>query len=340
MKESSMSKRPVAAIILGAGNQERIYPTSVRRELDALCAVRVEHCSKQQVTDHAEALSDVQLLFSGWGPPRLDTATLALMPRLEAVFYGAGSLNQLVCDDFWQRNVVVCSAWAANAVPVAEFTFAHIVLGLKQAQRLPELQRQARTRAVPDGFDRVGAYDNTVAIISLGQIGRRVVELLRHLDVRVLAYDPFCSVEQARQLGVELVDLETCFRDSRVVSLHTPWLPETEGLITGELLEQLPPGGVFINTARGAVVREDELIACFQRRPDLSAVLDVTYPEPPAADSPLYDLSNVFLTPHIAGSVGTECARMGHYMVDECRRFLDGEPLHWQVSQEAFARMA
>src|SRR5690606_8819626 len=114
---------------------------------------------------------------------------------------------------------------------------------------------------------------------------------------------------------------------SDVVSLHSPWLPETVGMITGDHFRQMKPYASFINTARGAIIREAEMIAVLQDRPDLTALLDVTYPEPPAPGSPLYTLPNVVLTPHIAGSMDMECRRMGRYMVDELQRFLHDEPL-------------
>ncbi len=90
----------------------------------------------------------------------------------------------------------------------------------------------------------------------------------------------------------------------------------------------------------GAVVAETEMINVLEKRPDLYAVLDVTHPEPPAADSLLYELPNVVLTPHIAGSVGRECRRMGRYMVNELERFIHNEPLKWAVSQEQAKIMA
>jgi phosphoglycerate dehydrogenase-like enzyme len=119
-----------------------------------------------------------------------------------------------------------------------------------------------------------------------------------------------------------------------VVSLHTPWLKETEGMITGQHIASMRPGATFINTARGAVVREQELIDVLQQRPDLFAVLDVTYPEPPAPDSLLYTLPNVVVTPHIAGPVGDECHRLGRYMVEELWRYLHGEELRWGITRE------
>ncbi len=329
-----------AAIILGHGQQARIYPPEVRTALGELVNVVLENCTPEEMGAHTGTLAGVEVLFSGWGAPQLDAANLARMPHLEVVFYGAGTLKNTVTEAFWQTGLPICSAWAANAVPVAEFTFAQIILALKQVHRCPGLLREVRRNARPPHFDSGGAFGTTVGLVSLGQIGRRVAEWLKGLAVKVVAYDPFCPPEVAAKLGVELVSLEAVFERSRVVSLHAPWLPETVGMITGDLLRRLPPGGAFINTARGAIVREDELIAVMQERPDLMAVLDVTYPEPPVPESPLYDLPNVFLTPHLAGSEGRECGRMGLTMVEECRRWLNGEPLHYAVSREAFAKMA
>jgi phosphoglycerate dehydrogenase-like enzyme len=141
-------------------------------------------------------------------------------------------------------------------------------------------------------------------------------------------------------LGVKLTSLDDLFRLAQVVSLHTPWLPETEGLITGRHFRLMPPHSAFINTARGAVVREAEMIEVLRERPDITAVLDVTHPEPPQAESPLYTLPNVLLTPHIAGAMGGECRRLGESVLGELRRYLEGKPLVHQVRREQIALLA
>lgn len=328
-----------AALILGKGNHDKIYPAPVRHKMSSLCELVAEG-TPQDIPELQELLTGVEILFTGWGAPLLDEKTLTGFPSLELVLYGAGSLRSVVTDHFWTRGIPVCSAWMANAVPVAEFTFAQIILALKQVQRLPGLMRQHREKVTPPYFENGGAYGTTVSLISLGVIGRKVAKFLQWLDVRVLAYDPFCAPDAATELGVELVSLEEAFSRARVVSIHTPWLPETEGLITGKLLETIPPGGTFINTARGAVINETEMLEVLTRRPDLCALLDVTHPEPPAIDSAFYTLPNVFLTPHIAGSIYGECGRMGEYMVDECRRWLAGESLKYQISKSAYEKMA
>jgi phosphoglycerate dehydrogenase-like enzyme len=171
-------------------------------------------------------------------------------------------------------------------------------------------------------------------------IGRAMCQLLKHFDMHVLAYDPFFPAAQAASLGIEMVALDEIFRRSDVVSLHTPWLKETEGMIAGRHFDLMKPGAAFINTSRGAVVNEPEMIAVLQRRPDLFAVLDVTWPEPPVPGSPLYTLDNVVLTPHIAGSMNGECRRMGRYMVEEARRYLNGEPLLYGIDRKRAATLA
>jgi phosphoglycerate dehydrogenase-like enzyme len=232
----------------------------------------------------------------------------------------------------WGRDIAVTSAYAANAIPVAEYTLATILFSLKHGWSLS--RQTVMERRFPSRDGAPGAYGSLVGLISLGMIARTLLKLLAPLDLKLIAYDPVVSSEEAARLGVELVSLEEVFRRSQVVSLHSPLFPETRGMVTGSHLSLMPPGATFINTARGQLVNEPEMIKVLSRRPDLRAVLDVTDDEPPAADSPLYSMPNVTLTPHIAGSVGAECRRMGAYMVRELERFLSGRPMHWEVTPE------
>jgi phosphoglycerate dehydrogenase-like enzyme len=119
----------------------------------------------------------------------------------------------------------------------------------------------------------------------------------------VLVHDPFLSSQDSRDLDVELVSLEALFERSHVVSIHTPLLEETKGLIRGSHVASMLPGATLINTSRGAVLDEAQLVNVLLARPDIQAILDVTDPEPPIKESLLFDLPNVILTPHIAGSL-------------------------------------
>ncbi len=287
---------------------------------------------------HPEILSEIDAIFSGWGMTPLDEILLAAAPRLKVIFYGAGSIHGFATDAAWDRGITITSAWAANAVPVAEYTLSQIIFSLKRGwyHALTIKREQAWIRQAPVP----GAYESTVGLVSLGMVGRMVAERLQALDVNVLAYDPFVSTDDAAALGVRLVALDEIFRLADVVSLHTPKLPETLGMIAGDHFAAMKPGATFINTARGAIVREAEMTAVLTARPDLFAILDVTDPEPPVPGSPLYTLPNVVLTPHIAGSMDGECRRMGRYMIEECQRYLAGEPLKWAIDREKAKRLA
>lgn len=330
--------KPKGLYILNADAYARIYPDSVRADIAELIDVESPPQTRESIQQHPELLAAAEIILSGWGAPVMDAAFLAQASRLRAVFYGAGSVRGFVTDALWERGIQVTSAAAANAVPVSEYTLAAILFSLKHGWRFAASIKEAG--AYPQRAPVPGAYGSTIGIVSLGLIGRLVRERLRPFDLRVIAYDPYVSARTAGELDVELVSLEELFQRADVVSLHTPWLPETEGLITGEHIAAMKPGATLINTARGAIVREEELAATLAQRPDLHAVLDVTYPEPPAPGSPLYTLPNVVLTPHIAGSLDGECARMGRYMVEELRRYVSGEPLHWEVTRERAALLA
>ncbi len=308
------------------------------REIEKLVHVIHPPLTPAEALEKPALLREVEIIFTGWGAPRLNAAFLEATPELQAVFYGAGSIRRLITAAFWTRGIRITSAYAANAIPVSEFTVAAVLFALKRVWHFARTIRE--DRSFPDHHDVPGAYHTTVGLVSLGMIGRLVRQRLQPFDLKVLAYDPFLETSAAEELGVEQVDLDALFADSQVVSLHTPLLDSTRDLIRGEHLAAMPPNATFINTSRGAVVHQEEMLEVLRRRPDLQAVLDVTHPEPPPADSPLYTLPNVLLTPHVAGSSGPECRRLGAYMIDELRRYLDGEPLQWEITREQAEIMA
>ena len=338
MRHDARRHAPTALYILDTAAYGQIYGPAEQAVIASQVQLLGEPLTRHQCAAHPDQLRAVECIFSGWGAPVLDDHFLAAAPKLQAVFYGAGSIRGVVTDAFWNRGIVITSAYAANAIPVVEYTLAIILLSLKHFWRhaAAAKNRDFTSRSIP----APGAYRSTVGVVSLGMIGRQVCDRLRGHDVQVLAYDPFATPAQAAALNAELCPLEELFRRADVVTVHTPWLKETEGLITGAHVVAMKPGATLINTARGAVMREAELIAVLQRRPDLQAVLDVTHPEPPAPESPLYALPNVVLTPHIAGSMDNECHRLGNYMVEELRRYLAGQPLRWQITQALAAKLA
>jgi phosphoglycerate dehydrogenase-like enzyme len=332
------------AFFLATDAFEQIYGEECFRAAGELGRVLGPPLTDQELSSTPPPwLGEVDVLFTGWGGPRLSSALLSRMPRLKAIFYGAGSLRSVLTEESWKNGIVFANAAALNAVPTAEFAFGAILLSLKRAWHHAAQVRERREypKSLADVSRYLpGGYGSTVGLVSLGLVGRRVAQWLGSTDANVIAYDPFAMEAELSDLKVRRVSLEDLFATADVISLHTPLLPETTGLIGRKLLESMKTGATLINTARGAVVREDELIATLRSRPDLQAIVDVTDPEPPPRDSPLFELPNVFLTPHIAGSLGPECRRMGRAMIEEFRRFLRGEPLAYEIRREHLARTA
>jgi len=326
-------------VALDPGACANIYGDELLAEIGALVELVAPPLSSAALAQRLDLLADVDVLLSGWGAPRLDEALLAAAPKLAAVFYGAGSVRGLVTDAVWERGLALSSAWEMNAVPVAEFTIALVFLCLKRTfEFIAAVQANGPGPRPPVLV--TGAYRSKLGIISLGAIGRLVCERLRPFDLDILAYDPFAPDEVFARLGVRRADLDTVFAECDVVSLHTPNLPSTRGMITGAHFAAMKPDASFINTSRGDVVREPEMAAVLAVRPDLWACLDVLAEIDKSAQPQLYALPNVTITPHIAGSMGPECRRMGRAMVDELRRWLAGEPLRHQVTRARFELMA
>jgi phosphoglycerate dehydrogenase-like enzyme len=317
---------------------ELIYPPEIRQQIENLVEIDSLPQTSVSILESPTILEEVELIFSGWGCPVMTEELLAYAPNLKAVFYGAGSIRYLITEAFWKRGIQITTAYRANDIPVSEFTLAQIILSLKRYWQHIRMVKEQQLWW--EHLPVAGTYGSTVGLISLGMIGSLVAEKLKLLDVKVIAYDPYISVEKARNLGVELSTLENIFREADVVSLHTPWLPETEGLITKAHFTLMKEGATFINTSRGAIISEDDLAAVLLQRQDLYALLDVTWPEPPETTSILRSLPNVIISPHIAGSMNRECQRNGQFVVEEIKRFLSGKPLVYQVTNESIGIMA
>lgn len=296
---------------------------------------------KEDILSTPEKFSGTRFIFSTWGMPALSENEIkACFPNLQCVFYAAGTVQKFA-RPFLNCGVKVFSAWAANAVPVAEYTVAQIILANKgffaQTRLMAEkrLDNAQRRLSVSDGN-----YKGSVGLIGCGMIGSLVAEMLKRYELKVLAFDPFLSEEKAKRLNVTTVPLEELFERCGVVSNHLANNEATKGMLQYRHFMKLPQYATFLNTGRGAQVVEDDLVRALTERPDLTAVLDVTYPEPAPLAHPFYTLPNCFLTPHIAGSIGGEVVRMGEYMVREYEQFSKGNPCQYEVTPKMLETMA
>lgn len=315
---------------------DEVYDHNARQRIDEVATMG--YVDPAYLKDRLEELSQAEILVSSWGCPRLDQEFLDATPQLRAVFYGAGSLRPVVTEAFWRRDIPIVSARDAIAEGVTEFTLAQIALSLKHVWYFQRAMREAgQWVARPQAPGEVGS---SVGLVSLGAVGRRVAQALAPSELSLMVHDPYADPEVVAKLALRLVSLEELFASCDVVSLHTPMLPETRGLVGTDLLASMKQGATLINTARGGLIDHDALAAVLTAREDLTALLDVTDPEPLPQDSPLLDRPNVFLTPHIAGNVGWQRHALGRGIADEVVRFSQGEPLRWVVREAGFARLA
>ena len=328
-----------AFICDSADNLGAVYGNGRRERVAELASLHEEVISSASLDEHVALLGEIEVVFSTWGMPALSEEQLDQMTSLEAVFYAAGSVKGFA-RPLLARGITVVSGWGANARPVAEFTLAQILLACKGYHRNRREYVSPDSRQATPAFRGAGVYGETIGLIGIGMVGREVCELLRGFELEVLGCDPYLAGEEAAQLGIRIVELEELFDRAYVVSNHLPNLPSLQGILHGELFRRLRPNATFINTGRGAQVVEADLIEVLEARPDLTALLDVTYPEPPVEGSPLYRLPNVELTTHIAGSLNDEVVRMADYIIDEFQAWEAGRPLRYQVTEAMLETMA
>ncbi|WP_043622783.1 hydroxyacid dehydrogenase [Nonomuraea candida] len=281
-------------------------------------------------------LREAEVLLTSWGCPPLTAERLADAPRLRAIFHCAGTVRSFVTDEVWRRGLLVTSAADENAIPVAEFTLAAIIFAGKKAPFLAQdaLMRRAGWSSLVRRED-LSNRERTVGVVGYSRVGRRVVERLRALEVEILVADPYASPAEVGAAGARLVELPELLPRCDVLSLHVPQLPATRHLIGAAELAALPDGATVINTARGAVLDTAALEReCAAGR--LNAILDVTDPDPLPPGSPLYGLPNVMITPHVAGSLGSETRRMSESALDELERHVTGRPPRAAVTVDEF----
>lgn len=281
----------------------------------------------------ASKLANVDILVTGWKSNPINADLLRKMPKLKLVAHLAGTVKGILDRDAVSSGLTVISGAEANARPVAEFTLAHILLHLKRVPEWRRVYRDQRSSIVTRRTELSGPIGNsgrTVGIIGASKIGRRVAEELRRHRVRVLLHDPYVSAETASRFGAQKATMEDVLSQSDVVSLHQPLLATTKRSFGAAQFSRMRDGALLINTARGAIIDPKALeVAMSDGR--LFAVLDVTDPEPLPDTSPLWNMPNVTLTPHIAGSFGCEVCEMTEQVLEDVERFTRGEPLQNEV---------
>lgn len=299
-------------------------------------------CSYSDISANPTLYKDTEFIFSTWGMPTLfEEEIKASFPKLSAVFYAAGTV-QGFARPFLACGVKVFSAWAANAIPVAEFSVAQILLANKGFFQLDKRYRASdfhKTQKYANKFP--GNFGVKVGLLGAGMIGRKTIELLAPYKLQLMVFDPYLPEESARALSVCKVDLHTIFTECQTISNHLANNPQTVGMLDYSCFSLMKNNATFINTGRNAQVVKEDLVRAMKEFPDRTALLDVTDPtEPLPPDDILRSCENILITPHRAGSVVDEIFRMGEFMFEEYNSFILGKPTRYMVTEQMLATMA
>lgn len=283
-------------------------------------------------------LSGVKYAFSTWGIPNFTQEEYnEYFPSLKYIFYAAGTVKKFAQNAFG-HGIRIFSSRLSNAIPVAETVFAQIILANKGFYRSSMKASYKTKKKISENYS--GNYEATVGIIGVGTIGTLLAERLKSLSVRVIVWDKFLTDERAKELGVKKVSLETLFTESDVISNHLADKQETEGILNYALFSKMKKYATFINSGRGRQVVEKDLVRALKKERGRTAVLDVTFPEPPAMFSPVMHTKNLIVTPHIDGSSGQEVVRMADEMIDSYLKIIDGQAVRNEIFLCDLATMA
>jgi phosphoglycerate dehydrogenase-like enzyme len=334
----------VIAVAVPAGLRALFFPETSWSELAGLGELRV-------VTDGdggrlgergvlAELACPADVLVTSWPCAPVSGPVLDAAPKLRLVAHTGASVKPYVGADAYARGVRVTQAGAAMGRAVGEQAFALTLALLHRVHRFDLALRTGRPwadakAAAPPRHELLGC---PVGVVGASRTGRAYIELVRALGGVVTVADPYLPAAEAASLGVTVADLDTVLSTSRVLALHAPVLPETRRMIGARELALLPDEALLVNTARAALIDGDALLAEL-RTGRIDAAIDVYDEQPLPVDHPLRSLPNVLLTPHEAGGTVEARVRGGRIVVDEIARFLAGEPLQHEVTDDQLARL-
>jgi phosphoglycerate dehydrogenase-like enzyme len=274
-----------------------------------------------------EALRDADVCITCWGTPAVTKAVLDGAPALKLIAHAAGTPKAIVSDSVWDRGIRVFTAAPVIAIDVAETALGAIIYMQKRMSQFDAIVRSgiwARDKSKVDDqkpyMKRIN-YRLKIGIIGASHVGKNLIRLLKPFGAKIMLFDPCVSSFAASQMGVEKASLEELVSQCDVVTLHAPNLPQTYHMVDQNMLARMKDGALFVNTSRGPVVDEKALIEELKSG-RLYAYLDVFDNEPLPEASPLYNLENVLLSPHISGGhTANGGFERGNYVIQQIYRY-------------------
>ena len=315
---------------------DQLFAPADRQRLEALGEVRWFDGSEPPTTEQAIALlQGCEIGLGSWATPHPGSdGLMAACPQLRLWEHVAGSVKRFFTPEVRARELVIASCKGAIGDAVAEYVLGQLIVGMRQM--IPDIAaNRAGGSGKPAGLKVLAG--SVVGIVGASVVGREVARLLQLMQARVRMYDPFLDAAEAATMGVKKYDDLLAMMDGLdAITIHTPLLDATRGMIHAEHFAAMPDDCLVINTSRGPCIKQDDLIAALQGG-RLQAFLDVTDPEPAEPDSPLRQLPNAYLSSHIAGPA---TRAMGALAVDDVAAFLRGDQPRSVITHDQLATIA
>ena len=292
--------------------------------------------TKEEIAVYA---GDADVLLTGWRHCMIEGADLE-NTSIKLIAHTGGTVGNLLTQDVYDKGVKVISGNNIYAESVAEGVLAYMFTALR---KIPDFVNDVRNGGwrrdgQPEDYTE-GLFDQTVGLIGLGAITKRVIKLLKPFGISLKLYSGYpISEEYLKENNATQATLEEIFSSCKIVSLHSALTERTRDMIGKEHFDLMQDGAIFINTARGAIIREDEMIEALKEK-RFRALLDVYYKEPLALDSPLRKMENVYCIPHKAGPTIDRRPVVTKRLADDIVKFINGETMELEICREYAARM-
>jgi len=336
--------KPKVLVLPGGKLQEQLFPPHVREALAEFLEPTYNDVEARLSPEELAArIGGYEGAITGWGATPLTPQVLDAAKDLRVVGHAAGSVKFLLPDppsEFFRRGVKLTCATPTMSRYVAELSLCLAIASLRRVSQFRDEMKGSDlwwgtfSELNPDTL-----VEQRVGLVGLGMISWELVRLLKPFQCEVWAYSKHADPKAAEAEGVKLVELDDLLSNCRVIFLLAAVRPDTIMMINRDRLKLIRDGSVIVNTARGALIDEAAFVAELKSG-RLWAGLDVTDPEPPAANSALRTLPNVLLTPHVGGPVPSRYWDMAMYVVEELRRFFAGDALQGEVTEKRLEGMA
>ena len=324
----SRKRKPLVYIHRLEWNPYEYYMNEENEKLlQSFAEVRNDGNVREPMTHEAlvERLRGVEAILSlnGSRAPEITREVLEEVGtvRVAAVSHWWGDLSAKAAEAWRQAGVEVIDASDACNQAVGEWALGAIIAGLR---RFDEFDRRMKSGEKWPSWRGVAGQLNgaTVGLVAVGRTGRWLLRYLKPFDCRVIAYDPYMKKKEAKELGIELVDLPTLLRTADAISLHAPVTPETTGMIGRKELAMIRDGALLVNSARAALL-DNDAFRDEMKKGRFRAYIDVFQPEPPPEDDVLRTLNNIVMTPHVAGTTDAMYHRCGQMAIQAIRDYLE-----------------